>query len=65
MSVREITFVKDQGVLAEALCISAKAVKRCEELVERAVKENRSLRWIIETANETIDLSDAEWATFL
>lgn len=62
--VRELKFVKDEGVLAVALGVD-KSMKRAEELVESAVKQNRSLRWIIETANQTLHLNDAEWTNFM
>jgi len=62
---RDLPFNGNHGVLAEALGIDLERSKRCEELVELALKEKRSIQWIIETANETLDMTDAEWTTFM
>lgn len=62
--VRELKLVKEEGVLAVALGVD-KSMQKAEELVNKAVRENRSLAWIIETANQTLGLNDAEWTTFM
>jgi hypothetical protein len=63
--IRDIAFVRPDGVLGQALGISQAAIQKCEDLVTKACDENWSLRRLVETANETLDLNDAEWTTFM
>jgi len=63
-SVRNVVFVKNEGVLAEALGISPATITRCERLVEHAVKKNWPLRRLVEFAN-CMGLDDAEWTVFM
>lgn len=56
---------KGRWSLGHALQISDECARKCEELVNRATREHFSLLELIHTANETLDLTDAEWTNFM
>jgi hypothetical protein len=61
---RSLRFVKNEGVLAEALGIRPITIRLCEEMVELACNKKWSLRELIEKVNE-LRLDDAEWTVFM
>jgi hypothetical protein len=65
--VRDLHWVRDDGVLGEALGVNDETIARVEALVNRAAATgaHMSLRNVIDEANQTLNLSDAEWTTFM
>jgi hypothetical protein len=59
-----LRFVRDRGVLAEALGVDRVQARLIELEVEHALTEGHSMRQLFEAVGE-MDISDELWANFL
>ncbi|HLW51256.1 MAG TPA: hypothetical protein VKW06_00305 [Candidatus Angelobacter sp.] len=59
-----LAFVADQGLLAEALGLSRQDCIPIEEIVEKCLNQNKSMRELFEMVSE-LEISDELWASFL
>jgi hypothetical protein len=58
---RELHFTQSKGKLADALGLDRDRLAEIEKQVNQLIKQDASLKTILETMNERGDLTDAEW----
>lgn len=62
---RDLVFVKDGGVLGEALGLDPKRCALFDSLMADYISQNLNLRQAVEKMNERGDMTDAEWTVFM
>lgn len=62
---RDLVFVRDDGMLGEALGLDPERVALIDRVMNDAIQQGMTLRQTVEMMNEQHDLTDAEWTTMV